>query len=95
MSVFHFPQIAIYFIILFIYFGSNNTFLTNHTLKFKHQPGHWKVNPLNAELNPTCHLLALLAHLNLHVSRIRVNIPFPDNETLLSIQNTAAKPIAV
>ena len=31
------------------------------------------INPLNAELNPICHLLALLgAHPNLHVSRIRV-----------------------
>jgi hypothetical protein len=31
-------------------------------------------NPLNAELNSTCHLLALLgAHHILHVSRIRVN----------------------
>jgi hypothetical protein len=31
-------------------------------------------NPLNAELNPICHLLALLgAHLILHISRIRVN----------------------
>ena len=29
-------------------------------------------NPLNAELNPICHLLALLAHRILHVSRIRV-----------------------
>jgi hypothetical protein len=30
-------------------------------------------NPLNAELNPICHLLALLgAHHILHVSRIRV-----------------------
>jgi hypothetical protein len=30
-------------------------------------------NPLNAELNPICHLLALLgAHHFLHVSRIRV-----------------------
>jgi len=30
-------------------------------------------NPLNAELNPTCHLLALLgAHRILHVSKIRV-----------------------
>jgi hypothetical protein len=35
-----------------------------------------KFNPLNAELNPICHLLALLgAHHILHVSRIRVNIP--------------------
>jgi len=31
------------------------------------------INPLNAELNPICHLLALLgAHLILHVGRIRV-----------------------
>jgi len=30
-------------------------------------------NPLNAELNPVCHLLALLgAHHILHVSRVRV-----------------------
>jgi hypothetical protein len=33
-----------------------------------------KFNPLNAELNPICYLLALLeAHRILHVSRIRVN----------------------
>jgi len=33
------------------------------------------VNPLKAELNPICHLLALLgAHHILHVSRIRVNV---------------------
>jgi hypothetical protein len=32
-------------------------------------------NPLNAKLNPICHLLELLgAHHILHVSRIRVNI---------------------
>jgi hypothetical protein len=30
-------------------------------------------NPLNAELHPFCHLLALLAHHILHISRIRVN----------------------
>jgi hypothetical protein len=30
------------------------------------------INPLNAELNPICYLLALLAHNFLHVSRIRV-----------------------
>jgi len=29
-------------------------------------------NPLNAELNPICYLLALLPHHFLHVSRIRV-----------------------
>jgi hypothetical protein len=32
-------------------------------------------NPLNAELNPTCHLLALLeAYPILHVSGVRVNM---------------------
>jgi len=30
------------------------------------------LNPLNTKLNPICHLLALLAHPILHVSRIRV-----------------------
>jgi hypothetical protein len=35
---------------------------------------NFNVNPLNTELNPICHLLALLgAHHILHVSRIRVN----------------------
>jgi len=34
-----------------------------------------KFNPLNAELNPICYLLALLgAHRFLHVSRIRVKL---------------------
>jgi hypothetical protein len=33
------------------------------------------VNPLNSELNPICHFLALLgAHHILHVSRIRITI---------------------
>jgi len=33
------------------------------------------INPLNAELNPICHLLALLgAHYIFHVSGLRVNI---------------------
>ena len=31
------------------------------------------IDPLNAELNPICHLLALLAHHILHFSRMRVN----------------------
>jgi len=30
------------------------------------------INPLNAELNHICHLLALLAHHILHVGRIRL-----------------------
>ena len=34
-----------------------------------------EINPLNAELNPICYLLALLeAHHILHVSGIRVNV---------------------
>jgi hypothetical protein len=34
---------------------------------------NFEINPLNAELNPICHLLALLgAHHILHISRIRV-----------------------
>ena len=41
------------------------------------------INPLNAELNPICHLLALLgAHHILHVSRIRVNIAFRATNTV-------------
>jgi len=36
---------------------------------------YFVINPLNAELNPICHLLALLeAHHILHVSRIRVKL---------------------
>ena len=35
------------------------------------------INPLNAELNPICHLLALLgAHHILHISRVRVKKSF-------------------
>ena len=36
----------------------------------------YSINPLNAELNPICYLLALLgAHHFLHVSRMRVKVP--------------------
>jgi hypothetical protein len=35
------------------------------------------INPLNAELNPICHLLALLgAHHIFHVSGLSVNVMF-------------------
>jgi hypothetical protein len=38
------------------------------------------INPLNAELNPICHLLAFLgAHHFLHVSRIRVKFGWPNS----------------
>ena len=33
---------------------------------------YFQFNPLNPELNPSCYLLALLAHHFLHISRIRV-----------------------
>jgi len=44
------------------------------TVKTKyHLVFHLYINPLNAKLNPICHLLALLgAHHILHVSRVRV-----------------------
>jgi len=45
-----------------------------HVLAFCYDSMRVFINPLNAELNPICHLLALLgAHHILHVSRIRVN----------------------
>jgi hypothetical protein len=40
------------------------------------------INPLNAELNPICHLLALLgAHPIFHVSRVRVNSQLCQNKS--------------
>ena len=45
---------------------------TKHSKQGKHHVGFLNVNSLNAELNPICYLLALLAHHFLHVSRIRV-----------------------
>ena len=39
------------------------------------------INPLNAKLNPICHLLALLgAHPILHISRVRVKSTWEDNK---------------
>ena len=51
-----------------------------HVARRQHKFRHFlsELNPLNAELNPICHLLALLgAHHILHVSRIRVKINPP------------------
>jgi len=43
------------------------------------------INPLNAELNPTCHLLALLgAHHILHISRLRVKQQLDEIRTVKS-----------
>jgi len=45
-----------------------------YTYHRQHNTTTADINPLNAELNPTCHLLAFLgAHHILHISRIRVN----------------------
>jgi hypothetical protein len=45
-----------------------------------------QINPLTAEINPICHLLALLpAHPILHVSRIRVK-PWPFHSTSVPIR---------
>jgi len=51
-----------------------NTLRTGSFKLFKRLfPGFFNnFNPLNAELNPICYLLALLAHHFLYVSRIRV-----------------------
>ena len=47
-------------------------------------------NPLNAKLNPICHLLALLeAHHILHISRIRVNIALGNVVRQLLVQTTS------
>jgi len=52
----------------------NNTLSWSHNMNCLRVSNNFEINPLNAELNPICHLLALLgAHHILHVSRIRVN----------------------
>jgi hypothetical protein len=60
------------YIYLTVISTTRNTVKEMRTL---HMKGHASLNPLNAELNPICHLLALLgAHHILHISRIRVKI---------------------
>ena len=52
---------------------------------------YFMINPLNAELNPICHLLTLLeAHHILHVSRLRVKSP-PDHVALYSAGSSRAQ----
>jgi len=63
-----------------VYCGVRTAYLNKFKLILNplNPSGHYmyhQFNPLNAELNPICYLLALLgAHHFLHVSRIRVNI---------------------
>jgi hypothetical protein len=46
---------------------------TKHSAQSEHHVEFLNVNPLNAKLNPFCHLLVLLeAHPILHVSRVRI-----------------------
>ena len=40
----YFISYKISFVSYFIFLSSNNTFFINHTLKFKYQPSHLKVN---------------------------------------------------
>jgi hypothetical protein len=48
--------------------GERAVVIGGRTTKYRHQP--IALNPLNAELNPICHLLALLEfHHILHVNR--------------------------
>jgi len=54
------------------YQPSEPTKLLTYKWSFDCESSH-NINPLNAELNPICNLLALLAHHILHVSRITVN----------------------
>jgi hypothetical protein len=50
-----------------------------------------RFNPLNAELNPVCHLLALLgAHPIPHVSRIRVKLQIPPQHPIIQSQMSEA-----
>jgi len=58
--------IFIIIIILLALYSVSGIFYVHNIFRF---------NPLNAELNPICYLLALLgAHHFLHVSRIRVKL---------------------
>jgi len=54
-------------------------FLVNsHEKSSVHGHELFKINPLNAELNPTCHLLALLGTRHFfQVSKVRVKLLIP------------------
>jgi hypothetical protein len=53
--------------------------------------GRWEgnINPLNAELNPICHFLALLGtHHIVHVSRIRVKMDLQVKSVMICVAET-------
>jgi hypothetical protein len=55
--------------------ASNQNGRQQRKLRIKYTQIEYSFNPLNAKLNPFCHMLALLgAHPILHVSRIKVNL---------------------
>jgi hypothetical protein len=60
-------KIILYEINILTHWGQGNLNCLNARSR-----GFNNFNPLNAELNPTCYLLALLAQHFLHVSRIRI-----------------------
>jgi hypothetical protein len=60
----------------------NISYILNNKTSIKCMNIHQIINPLNAELNPICHLLALVGvHHILHVSRINVKVKLVLGET--------------
>jgi hypothetical protein len=56
------------------------------------QKTHVTINPLNAELNPICHLLALVGtHHILHISRIRVKYNMDESRYTTHSENIRLK----
>jgi hypothetical protein len=65
---------SIFFLTVWARTRVQNDFYHLHSLRFSNS---LHINPLNAELNPICHLLALAgAHHFVHVSRLRVKSSF-------------------
>ena len=74
--IYHISYILYLYHISYIYTSDNescNTLICNTVTSLQVVPRKYSINPLNAELNPICCLLALLgAHHFFHVSRISV-----------------------
>ena len=71
--------------------GLNVPGKNNPCTRLDRKSGRQAVNPLNAQLNPICHLLALLgAQHILHVSRVRVKAPrFQNNQHMKVVRSSA------